>query len=124
MVSTGIGLWPAASATVIAPWPGEIVERGIDSFVLRGFHYQLAMTGVAAVTPTSRVHMGEPLAIAVADRWCDVGVSTVGTAVPPRFTTAELASGWLVQFPRSAPAARAPRLGTAGRPRPVGAQEQ
>ncbi len=95
VVPTGIGLWPAASATVIAPWPGEIVERGIDSFVLRGFHYQLTMTGVAAVTPTTRVHMGEPLAIAVADRWCDVGVSTVGVAVPPTFTTAELAPGWL-----------------------------
>jgi 4-aminobutyrate aminotransferase-like enzyme/Ser/Thr protein kinase RdoA (MazF antagonist) len=95
VVPTGIALWPNAATTVIAPWPGEIVERGIDSFVLRGFHFDLTMTGVAAVTPAARVVLGEPLAIAAADRWCDVGVHVAGGPAPPPFTTAELAPGWL-----------------------------
>jgi 4-aminobutyrate aminotransferase-like enzyme/Ser/Thr protein kinase RdoA (MazF antagonist) len=95
VVPTGIALWPATAASVTAPWPGEVAERGGDTVVLHGTHYELTLTGVAAVSAAGRVDAGHPLATAAADRWLDVRIRPVGAPPAPAFTTAELAPGWL-----------------------------
>jgi 4-aminobutyrate aminotransferase-like enzyme/Ser/Thr protein kinase RdoA (MazF antagonist) len=103
VIPTGIALWPAETATVTAPWPG-VVDRVGDDLVLRGDHYELAVTG-CDVTVTGDVEAGAPLASAAANRWFTVGVrarsdvaagaAPEGATAIPAFTTAELAPGWL-----------------------------
>ncbi|HYO04900.1 MAG TPA: aminotransferase [Mycobacterium sp.] len=95
VIPTGVSVWPARTAAVIAPWPG-VVEHLDDGLVLRGADYELTLTGVEADAPAGPVETGALLATAAADRWFEVAVRPAGSpAAPPPFTTAELAPGWL-----------------------------
>ncbi len=96
VVATGISMWPAATTGVVAPWPGEVVDRGDDSVTLRGGDYELTLAGVMSVPPLgARLRAGDPLAEAAAGRWTELSVRPVGAPVAPLLTRAELAKGWL-----------------------------
>jgi 4-aminobutyrate aminotransferase-like enzyme/Ser/Thr protein kinase RdoA (MazF antagonist) len=91
VVATGLSLWPAQPATLVAPWPGEIIPSD-GEFTLRGAEYELTVTGAAA---GERVEAGAPLVTVAAGGWTTVSVRPVGSPVAPALTTAELAPGWL-----------------------------
>jgi 4-aminobutyrate aminotransferase-like enzyme/Ser/Thr protein kinase RdoA (MazF antagonist) len=91
VVATGISLWPAQPATLVAPWPGEII-RSDGEFTLLGAEYELTVTGAAT---GERVESGAPLVTVAAGGWTTVSVRPVGSPVAPALTTAELAPGWL-----------------------------
>ena len=96
VVPTGIGLWPAADTTAVAPWDGEVVDRGADSITLRGGDHELTLSGVTPVAAVgTRLRAGDPVADAPSGRWAEVGVRPVGAPPAPRLTTAELSRGWL-----------------------------
>ena len=91
VVETGIGLWPAASTRVLAPWDGAVVGRSDDTITLRGLDFELTLTGVESTTAPGQLHAGEHLGVIGANRWTQL---TVRPAAPP-FVSAELAAGWL-----------------------------
>jgi 4-aminobutyrate aminotransferase-like enzyme/Ser/Thr protein kinase RdoA (MazF antagonist) len=93
VVATGVGLWPAESVGLVAPWDGE-VEHVDGATVLRGDEFELRLTGVAGV-PAGSVAAGAPLGEAVAGRWCEVAVQPVGAPRAPALVRPELARGWL-----------------------------
>ncbi len=96
VIPTGIGLWPAADTTAVAPWDGEVVDRGADSITLRGRDHELTFSGVTPIAAVgTRLRAGDPLADAPSGRWAEVGVRPVGAPPAPRLTTAELSRGWL-----------------------------
>jgi 4-aminobutyrate aminotransferase-like enzyme/Ser/Thr protein kinase RdoA (MazF antagonist) len=92
-VATGISLWPAGPATLVAPWPGEII-RGDGEFTLRGTDCELTVTAIAEPS-ADRVDTGATLASLWPDQWTTVHVRPLGAPVAPPFTTADLAPGWL-----------------------------
>jgi 4-aminobutyrate aminotransferase-like enzyme/Ser/Thr protein kinase RdoA (MazF antagonist) len=94
VVPTGIGLWPAAEVTLTAPWDGEIVEASAEGILFRGGGYEMSLSGVRPES-AGRVAAGALLARALPDRWTELGVRPVGAPSAPRFTTSELAPGWL-----------------------------
>jgi 4-aminobutyrate aminotransferase-like enzyme/Ser/Thr protein kinase RdoA (MazF antagonist) len=89
VVATGISVWAAAAAGLVAPWDGEI-----EGSTLRGAEYELTLSGVD-FTASGGVRAGEPLADAPAGAWVEVGVRPVGAPEAPPFTRFELARGWL-----------------------------
>jgi 4-aminobutyrate aminotransferase-like enzyme/Ser/Thr protein kinase RdoA (MazF antagonist) len=93
-VPTGINIWPAAQTHLPAPWDGEVVNASTESVTFRGGGYELTLSGVQAPASGS-LRAGEMLAQAPAGQWVQLGVRPVGVAMPPFFTTAELAPGWL-----------------------------
>ena len=69
-LAKGLSMWPAATTGMVAPWPGEVVDRGDDSVTLRGGDYELTLDGVMSVPPLgARLRAGDPLAEAAAGRW-------------------------------------------------------
>ncbi|MGU3497497.1 aminotransferase [Mycobacterium sp. C31M] len=95
VVATGVGLWPASTTRVLAPWDGEVVDRTDDRITLRGLDFELTLTGVESSTAPGHVHAGEHLGVIGARRWTQLAVRPAGAPVAPPFTTAELAPGWL-----------------------------
>ena len=91
VIATGLSLWPHEDATMVAPWPGEVVPSDSE-FTLRGVEYELTVGGVAT---TGRLEAGAPLTTLAAGTWTNVSVRPVGAPVAPAFTTAEFAPGWL-----------------------------
>ncbi|MDT5075187.1 MAG: hypothetical protein QOH82_4507 [Mycobacterium sp.] len=91
VVATGLSLWPAQPATLVAPWPGEIIPSH-GEFTLRGAEYELTVTGAAN---GECVEAGAPLVTVAAGGWTTVSVRPVGSPMAPALTTAELAPGWL-----------------------------
>jgi 4-aminobutyrate aminotransferase-like enzyme/Ser/Thr protein kinase RdoA (MazF antagonist) len=91
VVATGLSLWPAQPATLVAPWPGEIIPSH-GEFTLRGAEYELTVTGAAT---GERVEAGAPLVTVAEGGWTTVSVRPVGSPMAPALTTAELAPGWL-----------------------------
>ncbi len=94
-VETGIGLWPAATTRVLAPWDGEVIERTDDRITLRGLDFELTLTGVESTTAPGHVHAGEHLGVIGQGGWTRLAVRPSGAPVAPDFTSAELAPGWL-----------------------------
>jgi 4-aminobutyrate aminotransferase-like enzyme/Ser/Thr protein kinase RdoA (MazF antagonist) len=92
VVATGISLWAASSAPLIAPWDGEVVADNVVT--LRGAEYELTLTGAHPVA-SGRVSAGAPLASAPAGQWVEVAVRPVGAPAAPLFTRFEMAPGWL-----------------------------
>ncbi len=95
VVPTGISLWAAAVARLVAPWDGEVVDRGEDHVTFRGPDCELTLAGVGAVAKLGALGAGRPLAEALPDQWIELGVRPVGAPPAPLFTRAELAPGWL-----------------------------
>ncbi|EKF22574.1 phosphotransferase enzyme family protein [Mycolicibacterium hassiacum DSM 44199] len=93
VVPTGVDLFSANDIQLRSPWDGEIVDVG-DGFTVRGATHEVTLRGVRAPAGGA-VRAGDPLAVAPARSWVHVGVRPVGAPVAPRFTTAELAPGWL-----------------------------
>ncbi|MGO4446321.1 aminotransferase [Mycobacterium sp. 2YAF39] len=94
VVPTGISVWPAMETHLLAPWDGEVVDASTDSVSFRGGGYEVTLSGVLAPASGS-LRAGEMLARAPAGQWVQLGVRPVGVAMPPFFTTAEMAPGWL-----------------------------
>jgi 4-aminobutyrate aminotransferase-like enzyme/Ser/Thr protein kinase RdoA (MazF antagonist) len=95
VVETGIGVWPAATTRVLAPWDGEVVDRSDDRITLRGLDFELTLTGVESTAAPGHVHAGEHLGVIGQGRWTGLAVRPSGAPVAPEFTSADLASGWL-----------------------------
>lgn len=95
VVETGVSIWPAFTTRVLAPFDGEVVARSDDRVTLRGLDFELTLTGVESSTAPGHVHAGEHLGVVAQDRWTQLAVRPVGAPVAPRFTSAELAPGWL-----------------------------
>lgn len=115
VVPTGIAVWPARTSTVTAPWPG-VVDEVADGLVLRGDVYELTVTGAARLA-SGAVDEGAALATAAADQWVEIAVRPAGAPAAPRFTTADLAPGWLALSRDPAPL-----LGLAA-PRPMATRD-
>ena len=94
VVATGIGLWPAADTSIVAPWDGDVIDAGTDAVTLRGRDCELTLSGVAPAGGSGR-RAGEPLAKLSAGRWAELSVRPTGAPVAPQFTSAELSRGWL-----------------------------
>jgi 4-aminobutyrate aminotransferase-like enzyme/Ser/Thr protein kinase RdoA (MazF antagonist) len=89
VVATGISVWATTATRFVAPWDGEI-----QGATLRGAEFELTLAG-ADLLASGTVQAGEPLADAPAGAWVEIGVRPVGAPVAPRFSTSELAPGWL-----------------------------
>ncbi|AEV74091.1 4-aminobutyrate aminotransferase family protein [Mycolicibacterium rhodesiae NBB3] len=94
VVPTGIDVWPATATHLLAPWDGEVVDASSDAVTFRGDGYDLTLSGVRSPASGS-VPAGGSLAEAPAGQWTRVCVRPIGAPVPPAFTTAEFAPGWL-----------------------------
>lgn len=96
VVPTGIGLWPAADTSFVAPWDGEVVDGGADSVTLRGRDHELTLSGVTPLPASGNsIRAGSPLADAASGRWAQLSVRPVGAPCAPPLTSAELSRGWL-----------------------------
>jgi len=95
VVPTGVSGWPASTASLVAPWDGEVVDRADDSVTFRGPDYELTLSGVGTVSDLGGLRAGQPVAVAQANRWFELSARPVGAPVAPRFVRAELAPGWL-----------------------------
>lgn len=93
VVPTGIGVWPAETVGLVAPWDGE-VEHVDGAAVLRGDDFALWLTGMASA-PVGPVTAGAPLGEAVGGRWCEAAVQPAGAPRAPALVRPELARGWL-----------------------------
>ena len=91
VVATGVSVWPAQPTTLVAPWSGEVIRHD-DEVTLRGVDYDLTLTGAS---PTAEGHVEAGAELTTIVGWTDVAVRPVGAPVAPRFTSAELAPGWL-----------------------------
>jgi 4-aminobutyrate aminotransferase-like enzyme/Ser/Thr protein kinase RdoA (MazF antagonist) len=89
VVATGVGIWPASTTRLIAPWDGEV-----KGSTLHGAEYELTLAG-ADITASGGVRAGEPFAEAPAATWVRIGVRPVGAPAAPAFVRPELAPGWL-----------------------------
>jgi 4-aminobutyrate aminotransferase-like enzyme/Ser/Thr protein kinase RdoA (MazF antagonist) len=100
VVATGVGLWPAHSVTLAAPWPGAVIRDG-DTVTIRGDHHVVSVTDAVAVSG-DRVEAGAPFATIDEGRWATVTVRPVHAPAAPAFSSPELAAGWLalVRDPR------------------------
>ncbi|WP_395310349.1 aminotransferase [Mycobacterium sp. AMU20-3851] len=94
-VETGIGLWPATTTRVLAPWDGQVIERSDDRITLRGLDFEMTLTGAESSTAPGHVHAGEHLGVIGQGRWTRLAVRPSGAPVAPEYTSAELAPGWL-----------------------------
>lgn len=94
-VETGIALWPRETTRVLAPWDGEVVDRSDDRITLRGLDFELTLRGVDSGTAPGHVRAGEHLGVIGQGRWTGLSVRPAGAAAAPKFTSAELAPGWL-----------------------------
>lgn len=97
VVPTGVGLWPAQTMTLVAPWDGEVTVIGAEAVTLRGGDHELTLTGVVPRARQGAVRAGDALADAAADRWAELTVRPVGAPATPRLTRPEYAAGWLAQ---------------------------
>jgi len=95
VVETGIGLWPAATTRVLAPWDGEVMDRSDDRITLRGLDFELTLHGVESSTAPGQVRAGEHLGVIGQGRWTRLAVRRTGAPAAPEFTSADLAPGWL-----------------------------
>ncbi len=96
VVATGLSLWPSTTTAVVAPWEGEVVDRGDDDLTLRGSDYELTLVGVASPPPVgARLRAGAQLGTIAAGQWAELGVRPVGAPSAPRLVSVELAKGWL-----------------------------
>ncbi|OBB57925.1 4-aminobutyrate aminotransferase [Mycobacterium sp. 852013-51886_SCH5428379] len=102
VVPTGVGLWTAQPVPLVAPWDGEVVDRGADGMTLQGRRHEMTLTGVRSVA-TGSVRAGDALAESPAGQWTEVAVRDVGAPHTPRLVRPEIAAGWLAQVRDPAP---------------------
>ena len=93
VVATGVALWPAATAPLLAPWGGDVTVTA-DEFTLGGSALELTVTGTADVAD-GRVEPGTALSTLSPGGWTTVSVRPVGAPVAPRHVASEVAPGWL-----------------------------
>lgn len=87
VVPTGVSLWAAESASLVAPFSGEITERTASSVTFRGQDFELTLTGVTAGAD-------DALGVAEPGRRVELAVRPAGAPTAPRLTTPALAPGW------------------------------
>lgn len=91
-VATGIQLWPAATLSLTAPWPGRL-EAGADTLTLTGPAGTLVVQGAVRQTGAGGdVVAGAELAAVDGPVWIQVRRHEAET---PRFVRPEYAAGWL-----------------------------
>jgi 4-aminobutyrate aminotransferase-like enzyme/Ser/Thr protein kinase RdoA (MazF antagonist) len=96
VVPTGISLWLASTAAMVAPWDSEVVQRSEDGVTVRGRDHELTVTGVATAPALgTRLSAGDALAEAAPDRRIELGLRPTGAPPAPTLVPPELATGWL-----------------------------
>jgi 4-aminobutyrate aminotransferase-like enzyme/Ser/Thr protein kinase RdoA (MazF antagonist) len=94
VVATGISVWPASPARLVAPWDGDLAVDE-DRVTVRGDEHELSVIGVRPTAAAGRISAGQQLADAGLGQWFELAVRPVGAPEAPRFTRPELAAGWL-----------------------------
>ena len=94
VVATGLDLWLASPAPMVAPWDGEVTATQ-DSVTLRGNVNELEVFGVQCdVAAAGPVRAGTPIAKAPSRCGLHVAVRPAGAPPAPRLVRHELAAGW------------------------------